>query len=109
MRRGEIWTGADATDYGRKPRPMVIIQDDAFDTTESVVAVPFTASSVDAPLLRIAIPASDDNGLDRPSWLMVDKIGTYRRSRLQARLGELEPDRMIELERALATFLGLAR
>lgn len=31
MKRGEIWTVAGGKDYGGKPRPVLIIQDDRFD------------------------------------------------------------------------------
>ena len=36
MKRGEIWTVAGGKDYAGKPRPAVIVQDDAFDGTGSV-------------------------------------------------------------------------
>ena len=34
MRRSEVWTVSGGKDYAGKPRPVVIIQDDAFDATE---------------------------------------------------------------------------
>jgi mRNA interferase MazF len=36
MRRGEIWTVSGGKDYPGKPRPVVIVQDDAFDATDSI-------------------------------------------------------------------------
>jgi mRNA interferase MazF len=36
MRRGEIWTVADGRDYAGKPRPVVIVQGDSFDATDSI-------------------------------------------------------------------------
>ena len=30
MKRGEIWTMAGGSGYASKPRPVVIVQDDAF-------------------------------------------------------------------------------
>jgi len=36
MRRGDIWTVAGGKDYAGKARPVVILQDDSFDGTESV-------------------------------------------------------------------------
>ena len=38
MRRGEIWTVFGGKDYAGKPRPVVILQDDSFDATNSVAA-----------------------------------------------------------------------
>jgi len=39
MKRGEIWTMAGGPGYASKPRPVVIIQDDAFDETASIILV----------------------------------------------------------------------
>ena len=37
MRRGEVWTAAGGKDYAGKPRPIVIVQDDRFNATSSVL------------------------------------------------------------------------
>lgn len=36
MRRSEIWTAAAGRGYAGKPRPVVILQDDRIDATDSV-------------------------------------------------------------------------
>ena len=36
MRRGDIWTVAGAKGYAGKPRPVVIVQNDSFDATDSL-------------------------------------------------------------------------
>jgi mRNA interferase MazF len=33
MKRGDIWTVSGGKDYAGKPRPVVIVQDDAFNVT----------------------------------------------------------------------------
>ncbi|MHB8694375.1 MAG: type II toxin-antitoxin system PemK/MazF family toxin [Solirubrobacteraceae bacterium] len=108
MRRGEIYTAAARGAYSGKPRPVVIVQDDHFDATASVTVCPFTTNPVDAPLARIPIEPSDDNGLDRPSSMMVDKLTTVPRSGLGERLGRLRDDELVQLNRSLMVFLGLA-
>ena len=108
MKRGEIWTVAGGV-YASKPRPAVIVQDDLFSETGSVTVVPLTTTFVDAPLLRVHIPASPLSGLERDSDLMVDKLTTVRRSSVQTRVGRLATDQLAEVERALMTFLGVAR
>lgn len=107
MTRGEIYTAAARGAYTGKPRPAVIVQDDRFDETTSITVCPFTTNPVDAPLLRIPIEPSDDNGLDRRSSLMVDKITTVPRSGLGERLGRLRDDELVQLNRSLMVFLGL--
>jgi len=106
--RGEIYTAAARGAYSGKPRPVLIVQDDRFDATASVTVWPFTTSPVDAPLIRIPIEPTDTNGLDRPSSLMVDKITTMPRSGLGERLGSVRDDELVQLNRSLMVFLGLA-
>lgn len=108
MKRGEIWTVAGGV-YASKPRPAVIVQDDLFSETASVTVVPLTTTFADAPLLRIRIPSGPLSGLERDSDLMVDKLTTVRRSSVQTRVGRLATDQLAEVERALMTFLGVAR
>lgn len=108
MTRGEIYTAAARGPYTGKPRPVVILQDDHFDATASVTVCPFTTNSVEAPLLRIPIGPSEENGLDQPSQLMVDKVTTVPRSNLGEHLGRLRDDELVALNRSLIVFLGLA-
>ena len=107
MRRGEIWT-VSGGGYTGKPRPAVIIQDDRFDATASVTICAFTSDPTDAPLFRLPIDSSDRNGLRSISRLMVDKITTVARDKLGERIGRLDDDDMVRLNRAILVFLGLA-
>lgn len=108
MTRGEIYTAAARGPSTRKPRPVVILQDDRFDATASITICPFTTNPVEAPLVRLPIDPSDENGLDQPSQLMVDKVTTVPRSSLGERLGRLRDDELVALNRSLIVFLGLA-
>lgn len=108
MKRGEIYTAAVRGRYTGKPRPVVIIQDDRFDATASVTVCPFTTNPVDAPLFRLVIEPSEGNGLDQPSRLMADKLTTVPRTSLGDRLGQLRDDELVQLNRSLIVFLGLA-
>jgi mRNA interferase MazF len=106
--RGEIYTAAARGPYTGKPRPVIVLQDDRFDATASVTVCPFITNSVDAPLLRLPIDPSEDNGLEQPSQLMVDKVTTVPRSSLGERLGKLRDEELVALNRSLIVFLGLA-
>jgi mRNA interferase MazF len=105
MRRGDIVTVSGGV-YARKPRPVLVVQDDRFDATESVTVCPFTSTEVDAPLLRVPVTADENNGLGQDSFLMVDKITTVRRSSVGTVLGGLEAKTLVEFERRLLVFLG---
>lgn len=108
MKRGEIWTVAGGKDYAGKPRPVVIVQDDRFDGTQSVTVCAFTTDPTDAPLFRIAVEPSGDNGLATLSRLMADKITTVPKQKLGTRVGRLGSEDVVRLNRAILIFLGLA-
>ncbi|HEX3691944.1 MAG TPA: type II toxin-antitoxin system PemK/MazF family toxin [Solirubrobacteraceae bacterium] len=108
MTRGEIYTAAARGPYTGKPRSVVILQDDRFDGTASITICPFTTNPVEAPLIRLPIDPSEENGLDQTSRIMVDKVTTVPRSSLGERLGSLRDDELVAMNRSLIVFLGLA-
>lgn len=108
MRRGEIWTAAGVNNYAGKPRPVVIVQDDRFDATDSVTVCALTTDPTDAPLMRIPVAPDSTNRLRQESRLMVDKVTTVPRSKIGERVGRLGDVHMVALARALMVFLGLA-
>jgi mRNA interferase MazF len=108
MKRGEIWTVAGGKYCAAKPRPVVIVQDDRFDTTDSLTVCAFTTDPTDAPLFRIVVEPSESNGLRAVCRLMVDKITTVPKSRIGKHIGRLADDDMIRLNRATLVFLGIA-
>ena len=109
MKRGEIWTMAGGPGYASKPRPVVIIQDDAFDETASIIVCLVTSEAIEAPILRLPVEPTSDNGLHQTSDLMVDKVVTIPRGRLGQWIGQLGDDDLLRLNRSLLVFLGLAR
>jgi mRNA interferase MazF len=92
VNRGELWTVSGGV-YAAKPRPAIIVQDDLFSETDSVVAV----------------PNDETTKIADPSFAMIDKITTVRRSNLGARIGRVPSALMADIERSLMVFLGLAR
>ena len=109
MKRGEIWTVSGGSDYTGKPRPAVIVQDDDFNATRSVTICAFTTDPTEAPLFRIQVEASEANGLQVDSSIMVDKITTVPRDKLGAHMGRLGDEDLIRVNQAMLVFLGLAR
>ena len=108
MKRGEVWTVVGGPDYAGKPRPAVILQDNAFDATASITVCPFTSQMTSAPLLRVAVEPSEPNGLRITSRLMIDKITTVSKVKLEKRIGRLSNEDVVRLNRAVLVFLGLA-
>src|SRR5216684_2864767 len=108
MKRGEIWTLAGGKDDAGKPRPVVILQDDRFDATDSITICAFTTDPTDAPLFRLPIEPNETNGLRAPCRLMVDKIITVPKAKIGARIGRLGDEDIVRLNRAVLVFLGMA-
>lgn len=108
MKRGEIWTVAGVKDYVGKARPVVILQDDRFDMTNSITVCAFTTDRTDAPLFRLPIEPDEGNGLRTVCRLMVDKITTVPKAKIGVRLGRLDDVEMVRLNRAVLVFQGIA-
>jgi mRNA interferase MazF len=108
MRRADVWTVAGGKDYAGKARPVVILQDDSFDGTESITICAFTTDETDAPLFRLAVEPNERNGLRIPCRLMVDKVTTVPKSKLGAHIGRLDDGDVLRLNQAVLVFLGLA-
>jgi mRNA interferase MazF len=108
MRRGEIWTIAGGKDYAGKPRPVVVVQDNSFDATDSITVCAFTTDPTDAPLFRLIVEPNERNGLRSTCRLMVDKITTVSKAKVGSRAGRLDDEDMVRLNQAMMVFLGMA-
>jgi mRNA interferase MazF len=108
VRRGELWTAAGGKHDAGKPRPVLIIQDDRFDATSSITVCALTSDPTEIPLLRVPLDPNDNNGLDVPSSVMLDKVTTMPRSKLGQRIGNVSDADMVALSRGLLVVLGFA-
>lgn len=107
MKRGDIVLVTAPGDYGKR-RPAVVIQSDLFnDTHASIVVCLISSALVDAPLFRLTVAPSADNGLKEPSQIMVDTMVALRRELLSEPLGRLDDEMILRLGRSLALFIGL--
>ncbi|HZW50959.1 MAG TPA: type II toxin-antitoxin system PemK/MazF family toxin, partial [Rudaea sp.] len=82
---------------------------DAFGEHASVTVLPVTSTRVPAPLLRVTLRPTAENGLQKTSQVMVDKAITVRREKIGPAFGRIDADAMVEIERCLAVFLGIAK
>jgi len=94
MKRGDIWAVAGGKDY--------------LDATDSITICAFTTDETDAPLFRLPIVPNERNGLRTACRLMVDKITTVPKTKVGARIGKLDDEDILRLNRAVLVFLGLA-
>ena len=108
MRRGDFVTVAMQGDFG-KPRPALVIQSDQFSEHTTVTVLPVTSTLVAAPLLRVTVQPTPESGLQKPSQVMVDKAMTVKRDKVGPAFGRIDVDVLVEIERCLAVFLGVAK
>lgn len=107
VKRGDLVTVTLQGTYG-KPRPALVIQSNLFAEHPSVTFLPLTSELVDAPLIRIHVESSAENGLQRPSQIMVDKASTLPRSKISEPFGHVDDETTLAVTRALTVFLGFA-
>lgn len=108
MKRGDIVTVSLAGDYG-KPRPALIIQSNNFMEHTSITVLPITSTIVNAPLLRTTLEPDDKNNLQKTSQIMIDKIMTVKSDKVGKTFGSINEKKLLEIERNLLLFLGIAK
>jgi mRNA interferase MazF len=107
MKRGKVWT-VSGDGYAGKPCPAVTVQNDRFDATASVMVSVFTSDETEAPLFRLPVCAEQT---ERPALLLAPDGGQdhhVSKERLGERIGCLNDEDMVRLNRAILVFLGLA-
>mgnify|MGYP000609116068 CR=1 FL=1 len=106
MKRGEIWTLQDRN-YASKARPVVVIQSDKHSTFDSVILCLFTSFESDDINTRVCVKPSAENGLQKVSYVMTDKIVTVDKEMLGSRVGILSKEDMIAVSEQLKVILDL--
>ena len=107
MKRGDIVTVAMPGDYG-KPRPAVVIQSDWLTETDSVLVCLLTSTLREAPIYRLTIEPTPENGLRAVSQVMVDKIVAVRRDKCGGIIGRFDVANLVALNRMLSLVVGIA-
>jgi mRNA interferase MazF len=106
-KRGSIVTVAVQGDFG-KARPALVVQSDLFSNHPTVTVLLMTTTLTEAPLLRIEIEPTPENGLNEPSQISVDEVFTVRREKIGSVIGEVDDSTMVAVGRSMVVFLGLA-
>lgn len=106
--RGELVTAIVPGDFG-KPRPVVIVQANAFvEHHASVTVCPLTTHLTGLRLFRIMVAPDKRNGLNEPSEVMIDKMNSLRRERIGNSIGRLSTFDLRAVDDALLRWLDLA-
>ncbi len=108
MKRGDLVTVTVQGDFG-KPRPALVIQSDLFNETHATVTIALVSSKIiSAPVFRITIEPTAENGLNVICQIQIDKVMTVQREKIGGAFGRLDQDTMIRVHRALIVWMGIA-
>jgi mRNA interferase MazF len=106
LRRGDLILVAPPGEFG-KPRPALVIQADIAVVDLTVTYLPITSDLARVPYARVPLDPSPENGLLKPSEVMVDLIFTTKVSRVGRVIGRVDRETMQAVEVALMVHLGL--
>ena len=108
MKRGDVLIVSPPGEFG-KARPAVIAQPSEMNASAvaSVIVCPITSYIENTPLFRVSLEPSSENGLTKPSQIMVDKVQAISIKRIGNRIGKINQDQTIQMNRTLAFVLGL--
>ena len=106
MNRGELYRVYKPSGDPKQSRAFVVVSrqaliDSAFST---VVCAPVFSSG---QALSTQVSVGPDEGLKHQSWIMCDNLVSLRKVDLTNYVGSLRPDKLAELNRALAMALDL--
>jgi mRNA interferase MazF len=107
MTRGSIVTVSLQGDFG-KARPALVVQSDLFAAHPSVSVLLMSSAIINAPLIRIDVQPTTQNGLRERSQIAVDKIFSLKREKIGSTIGQIDDGTMVAVNRAMVVFLGLA-
>ncbi len=104
MNRGEIWRYAFARPDKRRP-VLVLTRQEVIGLLHTVMVAPITSAIRGAPS-EVLVGVAE--GLKQPSAVNLDHVQTVERSRLVGYVGQVGPEKMREVCRALAVATGCA-
>lgn len=114
MKRGEIWLinlnptiGAEI----RKTRPAVIVSTDGLGVLPLRIIVPITdwKNRYAKANWMVKLEANSQNGLSKTSTADCFQVRSVSQRRMVKKIGEIAPDRMSEIEQALAIVLKIKK
>ena len=93
--------------YASKARPVVIIQNDAFDIFDSDILCLFASFDSSQIEIRVPVTPSPENGLHTLSYVMTDKIVTADKAMLGDKIGVLSDTDLALIAEHLRKILAL--
>jgi mRNA interferase MazF len=107
LKRGSVLIAAERGSYAGKPRPWLVIQNpEMLEDASSITVCAISSEAMEASF-RVPVDASPNNGLDKPSRVLIDKIITLRAESIVQVLGEIDEATMGRVDTELRFWLDL--
>jgi len=110
IKRGEIfwlnWFPARGSEQSGR-RPGLIIQNDSGNRTSSTTIVASLTTKVNKPYPFMVAISQAESGLPKDSVVDLAHIMTVDKNRLESKCGELDGNKMAEVDRAIKVSLAL--
>jgi mRNA interferase MazF len=110
MRRGEIWIATlDPTQGSEQAgvRPIIIFQNDTISRyTTTVISIPLTTNLRRASLPSSVLIPNGEGGLTQDSVALCHQIRVLDKNRLRNKIGEVQPETLVQLENNVLFTLG---
>lgn len=108
MQRGDIYSAVGKGDFSRKPRPVLIVQNEAFNQHHPSITVCLITSDRSNDFLhRVAIDGDAATGLRHDSEVQIDKVQAIEIRRFGGPIGRAPDEVMMKVDEALRTWLDL--
>jgi mRNA interferase MazF len=107
LKRGTVITVKPSTSAGDKPRPAIVVQNDDFETADTLIIVPLTSEIAGNMLVLPIILPDANNGLREPSRLMTNRLTGASRTQIGRAIGQISISDMERVDDALFAALGL--
>ena len=106
LKRGDLYFVKPPGFVG-KVRPAVIVQADKYNADPPSVTVCLLSSHLTDSRLRVRIDPTPENGLPKPSHVMIDKVMSLPPDRLDNRIGAVTAAQLEAISTSLREWLDL--
>ncbi len=107
IKRGTVVTVSAGGGIGHKPRPAIVVQNDDYAHSDTLVVVPLTGELSGELVTRPVFQPDSGNGLKEPSRLMTNRIAGTPIANVGKVIGIMSREDMERVDAALSLVLGL--
>ena len=112
MMRGEIWWADFGLPFGSEPgfrRPVLIIQDDAFNKSKinTVIVIPLTSNLMLEKAPGNVYLEKEESNLSKDSIIVISQIGVLDKNRLIEKVAKINRGVMEEVGQGIKLVLGI--